>query len=102
MSISKKFYIPHKSSDSAIRVLLFEKTKSKLDGISFCCWINDVPVYSDLSSKTGKVLIGTRKENKFIIVGYELEQIKTDSFILQKLVNIIEKIYEKTDLDSRD
>lgn len=107
----KKFYIPYKSEDWAVRVLLFEKIKPKLGGISFCCWINDVTVYCDLSTEKDKAILGykldstlglSKKQKNFIIVGYELEQVKTDSSILQKLANIIENYDEKTDLDSRD
>nr|QBM02811.1 hypothetical protein [uncultured archaeon] len=94
----KRLYIPQCDNDLNVRVLLFEKYKPKLYGLNFCCWINDVPVYTDSTSGKLGVFSGSqgdlsgdriRKSITFLIVGFEPEEILTDSTIMQTVSKLI-------------
>ena len=98
--MEKEIYVPYSvGGDLSIRVLLFEKVNLKIYGLNFCCSLNCVPIYTDSYMERGKVLTGSKtdynlvRSNKFLIVGYEPEEVKKDSFILQSLAVLIEEVY---------
>jgi hydrogenase maturation factor len=103
--MEKEIYIPYAvGGDLSIRVLLFEKIKPKLYGLNFCCLLNSVPVYTDSYMERGMVITGSQNDSyrlirkdkvlKFLVVGYEPEEVEMDSFVLQSLTVLIEEVYE--------
>lgn len=99
--IWKKIIVPYSIKDLTVKVLLLEKSSPKLSGLHFCCWLNEVPIYTDSNMERGKVLTGSKtdsvlieKKPKFLVVGYEPEEITTDSIILQNLSVLISEVYK--------
>ncbi len=87
-----------------IRFLLSEKTKPELSGLNFCCYINNIAVYTDSYMERNKVMfnrevssynvkhgtIDLSNQNKlFLIVGFCQEEVKYDSYILQILALVL-------------
>jgi hypothetical protein len=103
MSNEIDFYVPYSINDLQIRIVLFEKVKPKSNRLIFCCRINGVRIYTDSYLEKGKVI--PRSDNlgmlRCFIVGYEQEEVKTDSFVLQSLALLIAEVYEERDLDSK-
>lgn len=104
MKPQKRFNIPQSVNDLTVLVVLIEKIKPKLIGVTFCCKINDVNVHVDpLMERKSFILVrqGPDYDNQgniiaqrgirvvALIVGHELEEVTTDSYILQRLANVI-------------
>jgi len=103
--MDKIIYVPYSvGGELNIRFLLFEKIKPQLYGLNFCCLLNEVPIYTDSYMKRGMVLTGSLIDSyrlinissvpKFLVVGYEPEEVEMDSFVLQSLTVLIEEVYE--------
>ena len=93
MSNKINFYIHSSKKDLCIRLVLLEKIHYQEKGVNFCCFINDIPIYSDLSIGYRRIRIYPPEQKiNFIVVGCENEQIKNDSTILQNLAQIINHI----------
>ncbi len=97
MKKDKTIHFPHSIKNVSIKVVLVEKAKLVLNGVNFCCFLNDVSVYTDFYLDKERVQISSKQEFdksihykiQFIVTGYEPEQIQTDSTTLQYLVDKI-------------
>jgi hypothetical protein len=108
--MTKFIELPHCDGKDTLyyKTVLTEKTKPNLSGLHLCCWINDIPVYTDSNMKPESVSLGRnthhqvvrenqKKNTAFLIVGFESERVKTDSLILQAILLIIKNtILEET------
>lgn len=86
------------------KTVLFEKHIKRRNGITLCCYINDVKVFTDSNGDkngfvTGKQEIG--EIVKFAVSGYEPERLKTDSSIIWHLLKAMKERQSKWDKNEK-
>lgn len=86
------------------KTVLFEKHIKRSRSLTFCCYINDISVFTDSNSDKNGFITG-RQEGKeiinFVVSGYESERLKTDSFIIWHLLKAMKERQSKWDKNEK-